>query len=643
MTKQIGVLSIALCLSAGSAIADTTADYSYNPVSFTAVNIKGGFWQPRMDTNRAVTIPYCFEKCEQTHRIANFEIAGGLKEGIFRGIRFNDSDVFKVMEGAAYSLMVHPDSKLDRYLEDLIAKVAAAQEGDGYLFTTRTIDPNKPAKSSGKTRWSYLAHSHELYNVGHMYEAAVAHYRATGRKTFLNIATQNADLIDKVFGPDKICDVPGHQEIEIGLCSLYRVTGEKRYLDLAKFFLDMRGRSDKRKRLYGKYSQDHVPAIKQTEAVGHAVRACYMYASMADVAALAGDKDYIKAIDRIWEDVVSKKIYITAGVGALRHGEAFGGPYHLPNAAYNETCAAIANAMWNHRMFLLHGDAKYMDIVELAIYNGFLSGISMKGDTFFYPNPLVADGKGKFNQGAPGRKGWFNCSCCPVNVARFLPSLPGYAYATKKNALYVNLFMSGTTDVEMDNTPVHITQKTEYPWNGKIELSVDPKEKKAFRLCIRIPGWTRGQPIPSDLYSTSTALGESTPTLSVNGKSKALEMENGFAVINRTWMKGDVVELDLPMPILRMKAHEAVKADAEKVALMRGPIVYCAESIDNNDQAYEISLPGNITLSADHRKGLLGGVTVITGKLPAGDVFTAIPYYSWNHRGTTKMSVWLRQ
>ncbi|HSH20764.1 MAG TPA: beta-L-arabinofuranosidase domain-containing protein, partial [Draconibacterium sp.] len=384
-------------------------DYPIQPVSSQNVELTDNFWSKRIAINRDVTIPYCFEKCEETHRIANFEIAGRLTEGTFEGIRFNDSDVFKIMEGAAYSLQQKYDSDLDEYLDDLIFKIAAAQEDDGYLYTIRTIKGDSAmTRWEGNERWKEVRnHSHELYNMGHMYEAAVAHYNATGKTSFLDIAIKNADLINFVYGPDKRHDAPGHQEIEIGLTKLYRTTGEKKYLELAQFFLDERGKSDIRdydnnnKWENGAYWQDHKPVIEQDEAVGHAVRAVYMYSGMADVAALTGNKQYIDAINKIWENVVDKKYYITGGIGAMYEGEAFGENYQLPNHAYNETCAAIANVFWNHRMFLMKGDSKYIDVLERTLYNAVLPGISFEGNTFFYPNVLEFDGKELFNQGAP--------------------------------------------------------------------------------------------------------------------------------------------------------------------------------------------------------------------------------------------------
>jgi len=429
------------------------SDYPIQPITFEKVAVTKGFWAERLETNRRSTLPACLKKCEETGCIHNFEVAGGLKDGGFQGIFFNDSDVFKIVEGAAYTLTMKPDPELAAYVDDLIAKFAAAQEDDGYLYTARTIGDPKYNYPGQEGRWSHCRDGHELYNVGHMYEGAVAHYQATGKRNFLDVAIKSADLVCEIFGEGEgqRIDVPGHEEIEIGLVKLYRVTGDKKYLDQANFFLEMRGRKDKRKELYGDNRQDQQPVKDQKEAVGHAVRAGYMYAGMADVAALTGDREMIDAADGIWENITSKKLYITGGVGGSRDGEAYAGNYELPNrTAYNETCAAIANVLFNHRMFLLHGDAKYMDVVERTIYNGFLSGVSLQGDTYFYPNPLSSDGRTKFNHDAGAeRSPWFGCSCCPSNIVRFVPSIPGYMYATKDDSLYVNLFATGIAEVEV--------------------------------------------------------------------------------------------------------------------------------------------------------------------------------------------------
>ena len=619
-------------------------DYPITPVAFTGVTFDDRFWLPRLTTNREVTIPYDFRKCEETGRIDNFAKAAGVMAGPHEGIFFNDSDVFKVVEGAAYSLSLHPDCNLDAYLDDLIAKIAGAQEDDGYLYTARTIDPGAmDPEREGLTRWSNLRVNHELYNVGHLYEAAVAHHQATGKRTLLDVAIRNAELIDSVFGPGKIRDVPGHEEIEIGLAKLYRVTGERRYLELAKFFLDQRGQPD-RGNLQSNYdnpgyTQDHLPVTEQREAVGHAVRAGYLYSGMADIAALTGDRAHIDALDALWTNVVAKRMYLTGGIGARHHGEAFGDDYELPNAkAYAETCAAVANALWNHRMFLLHGDAKYLDVAERTLYNGFLSGISLHGDTFFYANPLASDGEWPFNvRTGAVRYPWFECSCCPTNVVRLLPSLPGYAYAHRDGDLYVNLYVAGTATVATAAGGVTLTQDTDYPWSGAVKLTVDPPAESAFAIRLRIPGWARGEPVPSDLYRHLDASGAA-PSLRVNGAPADLELDRGFAVVRRHWRPGDVVELDLPMPVRRVVSHTGVAGNRGRVAVERGPLVYCAEGADNGGKALELTLPAAAALTATHDAGLLGGVTTIRG----GSI-TLIPYYAWSHRGAGEMTVWLQR
>ncbi len=612
-------------------------DYPIQPVEFFRVQLTDNFWSPRLETNRMVTIPYDFKKCEETGRIDNFSKAGKLLDGEFEGIRFNDSDVFKVIEGASYSLASHPDPELDQYLDNLIVKIAAAQEDDGYLYTTRTINPNKPAREAGDVRWSYLVHSHELYNVGHMYEAAVAHYQATGKKTLLNVAIKNADLICSVFGPGKRYDVPGHQEIEIGLFKLYRITGNNDYLDLAKFFLDQRGQSENHE-LYGEYCQDHIPVIEQDRPTGHAVRAAYMYSGMADAAALTGDPEYIHALNKIWQNTVYTKLYITGGIGSRYSGESFGEDYELPNlSAYNETCAAIANMLWNYRMFLLHGDAKYIDVFERTLYNGFLSGVSLDGNEFFYPNPLESDGYHK-------RSPWFDCACCPVNVARFLPSLPGYMYAVKNDTIYSNLFIASTAKLELPDNSLTIQQKSDYPWNGLINYTIDPEENKSFTLALRIPGWAINSPVPGDLY-TFTDQRLLKPEISINNCFINYTIKNGYALITRTWQKGDSIDLYLQMPVRKIESNIKVKENENKIALQRGPLVYCVEWIDNNNQARNLVIPQDTHFISNARPELLKGIHILSGaaktKNGQDQLLTAIPYYSWAHRGAGEMAVWI--
>jgi DUF1680 family protein len=621
-------------------------DYNVKPVPFNKVHLDDNFWTPRLDTNRKVTIPYAFMKCEETGRIRNFEKSAGLMEGKHEGIYFNDSDVYKIMEGAAYSLQVYPYTMLRLYLDKLITVMNAAQWEDGYLFTFYSIPQRQPEKL-----WTNIESIHEQYCVGHMYEAAVAHYQVTGEKAFLNVATKNADLICNTFNPDKRTDPPGHQEIEIGLCKLYRATGDEKYLNQAKFFLDQRGRKGNRGPignggLYGQYSQDHKPVTEQTRALGHSVRAAYLYTGMADVAALTGDMKYVDAIDAIWKDVVETKLYITGGIGAAGGHEGFGSPYELPNMiAYCETCASIANILWNHRMFLMHNDAKYIDVLERVLYNAALSGISMKGDLFFYPNPLQSKGQ-------HARSPWFGCACCPSNVARFIPSVPGYAYAYKNKDIYINLFISGQGLIETNNNKVKLTQKTEYPWKGKVQFSVEPDKIDTFTINIRIPGWARNQAVPSDLYQFQKNIDEKT-TIKINGKRTAFNIHKGFAGIKRKWQKGDTIELDLPMSVRRIIAHPNVKEDKDKFALQRGPIVFCLEWPDNDSKVLNLMIPDNSLLRTEYKPDLLNGVMIITGNAqvvkrtknggvsPARNKqFVAIPYYAWAHRGRGEMTVW---
>lgn len=611
-------------------------DYPVQPVPFTEVRLHDDFWAPRIETNWKVTIPYAFKQCEDTGRIDNFAIAGGLMEGQHKGsFPFDDTDAYKIIEGASYALAAASDPELDQYLDALIKKIAAAQEEDGYLYTCRTNGAEHLERWYGPERWTRLRGSHELYNAGHLYEAAAAHFLATGKRTLLEVAIRNADLVNKVFGPEKSREPPGHQIIEMGLCRLYRVTGEERYLALARFFLDMRGQEGRE--LWGEYNQDHAPVLDQDEAKGHAVRATYMYAGMADVAALTGDEDYLEAIDRIWENVVGKKLYLTGGVGARGNGEAFGDNYELPNmSAYCETCAAIGNVYWNHRLFLLHGEGKYIDVMERTLYNAFLSGISLDGRRFFYPNPLESVGHHE-------RSPWFGCACCPGNVTRFIASVPGYVYAHGNKEIYVNLFVEGEATVN----GVKLVQETRYPWDGHVRITVSPEEKKEFALLIRIPGWARNEPVPGDLYSF---MYESDEAVTVNGEE--LSIDDGYCRIEREWKNDEVIDLVLPMPVRRVVAHEKVKSDLGKVALQRGPLVFCAEWPDNDGHVLNLYLPDVMTLQSVFNKDLLGGVQVVNSQAVAlreseaglrkdMNLFTAIPYYAWAHRGKGEMAVWL--
>ena len=628
-------------------------DYPFRPVPFTAVHLDDIFWAPRLETNRAVTIPYAFGKCEESGRMDNFARAAAVLRGEsitnrkLPGFPFDDTDPYKVLEGASYALAVQPDPKIAAYLDHLIGLFAAAQEPDGYLYTIRTIDPQHPNGWDGPKRWlNDPQQSHELYDAGHLFEAAAAHYQATGETNLLNVATREADLLCQVFGPgtNQLHLWPGHEIVEMGLAKLYRVTGDRRYLDLARYFIDVRG-----SRPGGDdYHQSRIPPVDQTEAVGHAVRAGYLYSGMADVAALTGDRSYVHAIDTIWDNVVGKKLYLTGGIGSVPRTEGFGPDYSLPNrTAYCETCAAVANDFWNARLFELHGDARYADVFERTLYNGLLSGVSLDGTKFFYPNVLESDGTDE-------RSPWFGCACCPGNLTRFLPSVPGYVYAQRDRTIYVNLYAGGTADIKLDNgRAIKLTQETRYPWDGAVRITVTPDKESRFAIAVRIPGWARNEPVPGDLYRFSDTNTEPV-TLAVNGKPVSLKIENGHVNLNRSWKDGDTIELNLPMPVRRVVANKNVQADVNRVALQRGPIVFCAEWPDNpGGKVRNLLLPDGQTLTAQFEPTLLNGVETITGRafsmtkdadgrpMKTEQDFKAIPYFAWANRGKGEMEVWL--
>jgi DUF1680 family protein len=652
-----GILAISLTVAGvARCAAQQAADYPIRPVPAHHVRFDDVFWRPRLEVNRTVTIPYSLQTCEETGRIENFKVAAGTSDKKWTGhFGFNDSDVTKIIEGVAYSLMTHPDAKLDAYVDELIALIAAAQEEDGYLYTTWTArdkidDPKKIYCCYPKdAKWRELQHSHELYNLGHMYEAAAAHHEATGKTNLLEVATKSADLLVETFGAGKLEIPPGHPEIELGLVKLYRATGDQRYLDLARYFVELRGReTDDRPKLWGEYNQDHKPFREQDEAVGHSVRAMYLYAGATDVAALTGDKSLVAAVDNLWQNVAGKQTYVTGGIGAKGQGEAFGENYELPNrTAYCETCANLALCYWAHRMFLLHGKAEYIDVLERAAYNSVISGVSFDGKEFFYPNPLSS-------RGDYARSKWFDCSCCPTNLCRFIPSVPGYAYAVGDEGPYVNLFVEGTAELDVDGQKVTIEQTTKYPWDGKVEIAVTPAEGQEFTLFVRLPGWSRGEAWPSDLYSfLDRSNGQ--PRLTLAGKAVDVELADGYYRIKRVWKPGDTVMLELPMPVRRVIANEKVAADRGRVALLRGPLVFCIEGADvAGGKVRNLVLPDDAPLATEFRSDLLGGVQVMIGEaertekpdgLPATETvpFTAIPYFAWAHRGKGEMAVWLKR
>ena len=666
-----------LFLMAGTLTGLAQSGYPYTQVPFTSVKITPNtFWGDRIQAAREVTIPLAFSKCESEHRYKNFEMAAytlqhpghaGLQTpewdvSKFMGFSFDDTDVYKTIEGASYVLQTFPDEKLKAYIDSVLDVVAAAQEPDGYLYTARTINPAHPHQWAGKKRWEtedFL--SHELYNLGHMVDAACAHYQATGSTKFLNIAKRYADCVIKEVGPNagQACIVPGHQIAEMALARLYVITGEKKYLDEAKFLLDYRGKTGRK----DIYSQSDIPVVKQKEAWGHAVRAGYMYAGMADVAALLGDSSYIKAIDTIYENIVSRKYYLTGGVGARHQGEAFGADYELPNlTAYNETCAAISMVYLFERMFLLHGDAKYIDCLERTLYNGVISGMSVDGGKFFYPNPLSSDGHYRFNaDNTMTRQPWFGCACCPSNLSRFIPSMPGYMYGIKGSNLYVNLFAANTATIQVNGKDVTLEEATNYPWDGDISIKVLKNKAKAFNMLIRIPGWVLNEVVPSDLYTFSDDI-FSTYEVTVNGQRVDGELQNGYLVINRNWKKGDVVNIHFDMPVRTVVANPRVADDRGRVAVERGPLVYCTEWADNQGvNPHHLLLPRQPKFEVMPAYSILNtegnnkyfDVTAIAaqaqdvhvdrdGRIAAKDVSVKlIPYYAWNHRGAGKMDVWL--
>jgi hypothetical protein len=623
------------------------ADYPIKPVPFTSVKLTDNFWAPRIKRNASITIPIAFGYCESTGRVKNFEIAAGSDTGKFQTIYpFDDSDIYKIIEGASYSLQTFPDPKLERYLDTLITKIGRAQEPDGYLYTNRTIAEKHGGKGlhewAGKNRWEMdSVLSHELYNLGHLYEAAVAHYQATGKRTLLDIALKSADLVNKDFGYDRIKVYPGHQIIEMGLVKLYRVTGEKKYLDLARFFLDIRGPKGQ------VYNQANLKPVDQTEAVGHSVRATYMYSGMADIAAIENDTAFFNAITKIWENLVYGKMYLTGGIGATGGNEGFAEPFVLPNmTAYCETCASIGDIFFNHRLFLLHGQSKYIDVLEKTLYNSMLSGVSLSADRFFYPNPLESNGQHL-------RQAWFGCACCPSNVARFVPAIPGYIYAVTDKDLYINLFISNDANMLLGKRKVNITQKANFPWDGKVEINVNPETSGNFTLKIRIPGWARNEAIPGGLYKFMEINTEPIK-LSVNGKACDILPEDGYAVLSKKWVHGDKVEIEFPMPVRKVVANERIKEDIKKMAFQRGPVIYCAEWPDNNTgNVLNLVVKNDATIITEFIPSLLEGTQVIRtsgfqtrrgrdGKVESlrEEPVTLIPYALWNNRGAGQMMVW---
>ncbi|GLU43919.1 glycoside hydrolase family 127 protein [Allomuricauda sp. NBRC 101325] len=647
--KKIGIFTLLVlifsCKDQKTEVAqveEPQTGYKIEPVDIQNVKVTDEFWLPIIKRVQEKTIEYAIAKCEEEGRLDNFLIAGGQMEGEVKGaMPFDDTDVYKIIEGASNSLISSPNPALEKLVDSLVSIIKVGQEEDGYLTTWRTINPAKPpapwVEVKEGVRWDGLFMSHELYNAGHLYEAAVVHYKATGKRNFLDIAIKNADLMVKTFGDGegKIGAVPGHQIIETGLIKLYGVTNNKAYYDLAKYFLDNRGNPENHE-LFGWYSQDHVPVVEQDEVVGHAVRAVYMYAAMTDIAAIDKDTAYLKATNALWDNMVTKKMYITGGIGAEHEGEQFGDNYELPNlTAYSETCAAIGSVYWNHRLHNLTGDVKYFDVIERTLYNGLISGLSLDGQQFFYPNALESDGVYKFNRGECTRQSWFDCSCCPTNVIRFIPAMPGLIYSKAGNDLYVNLYASNEALVKLKDQDVLVSQSTSYPWDGKVRLAVNPEKEGEFAIKLRVPGWARNEVLPGGLYHFATQSDDQN-TISINGKKMNVMAENGYYTITRNWKEGDEIALEFPMTVREVQANPLVEEDKGKLSLEYGPLVYAVEEVDNKGNFDNIHVSTKDVFKVEMQPELLGGVNTISN-----ENLTAIPYYVWSNRGIGKMKVWL--
>ncbi|WP_277679812.1 glycoside hydrolase family 127 protein [Gracilibacillus dipsosauri] len=605
-------------------------------VSFTNVTILDGFWKDRFYDHQKTTLRASLDKCWQTGRIDNFSKAGGLMSGDFEGIFFNDSDVYKVLEGVAYSLANQYDSELECEADDIIDRIASAQEEDGYLMTYYTlVEP--------ENKWTDMD-KHEMYCGGHLIEAAIAYKHATGKDKLLGVACRLVDHYDTIFGPSKRHWVPGHEEIELALTKLYQETSEKRYLDLAIWLLEQRGRGLGEGAIWNKedwgpaYCQDD-QLVREIEKVkGHAVRAMYLYTAMSEVARLTEKEDYLAALDRVWENVITKNMYITGGIGSSHHNEGFTKDYDLPNeTAYCETCASAGMIFWNHRMNLLYEDAKYADIVETELYNGLLSGVSLDGRKFFYDNPLASNGQHH-------RVEWFGTSCCPTQLARFIPSIGNYLYSVSNDTLYINQFIHSKSNVTWNEKQVSITQKTNYPWDGKIDLQFDLQSESSFELAVRLPGWCNQY------------------RLLLNGELlEEYQSENGYVKINRVWHAEDRITLDLHMEVEKVYSSPAVRENVGKVALRNGPLVYAFEGVDHLNRDLErIFLSDSSHFTTKFDESILSGVSVIkSNALYVKDEclkeplyhsnkpdlipidIKAVPYYSWNNRGNGQMRVWL--
>ncbi|HEY2722134.1 MAG TPA: beta-L-arabinofuranosidase domain-containing protein [Chitinophagaceae bacterium] len=637
-------LLLFIAILASAKIFSQTPLEKFEFINFSQVNITDNFWKPKIDKVATVTMKACIYQTEiKTPRIRNFEKVARNDGEKFEGLYYDDSDVYKALEAMAYALKTHPDAELEAKADEWIEKIAAAQLPDGYLdtyFTLRDL----------KQRWTNIE-AHEDYNAGHLIEAAVAYYRVTGKRKLLNVAVRLANHIDSTFRLANKKWFSGHEEIELALVKLYKVTNDDRYLKLADWYLQQRGKGGIY--TYGKtwftpaYWQDLKPVKEQTEITGHAVRAMYLYTGTADVAANTGDNGYMNAMEKVWEDVVERNMYITGGIGSAGDNEGFSKDYDLPNEeAYCETCASVGMVLWNQRMCQLTGDSKYIDVLERSLYNGALDGLSLSGDHFFYDNVLASNGQ---NQ----RREWFGTACCPANIARLVTSVGNYIYGKSNDGLWVNLFVSSNTNIKMGNADLAVKMETNYPWDGKMKLNIDPSKKEKFKVYIRIPGWTQGKIVPGNLYMTHDNHSFN-PAITVNGKTAGYQLQNGYAVLETDWKKGDIIEFNFPMEIEKINAKGEVKMDNDRIALQRGPFVYCVEGADNKQNVWNLILPSNTNFTSVDYKVLDESVVALQAEVPSvianenGDgikienrKITAIPYYCWANRGANDMQVWL--
>ncbi len=640
---------------------------SLQQVQFNEVELNDNFWLPRLKIQKQVLVPFALKKTE--YSVENLRRVGAYLRGEtvtkrFEGLYYSSSDLFKVMEGVAYLLMLEKDAELERQMDEIIDVIAQAQAPDGYLYEHHMLPVHlrNPYnnRGTGETPYSKVRASHELYNMGHMYEAAIAYYKATGKRKFLDVAEKSARHINKVFfegdpaynGGKPVMEAPGHQEIELALVKMYQATGNKLYLDMAERFINIRG---SRRIAKDSYHQSHLPVREQREAVGHAVRATYLYSAMADIVAVTGDKTLLPALDAVWHDIVDRKMHITGGLGAVPGIEGFGPAYMLPNRdTYNETCSAIGNLLFNYRMFLMSRDAKYVDVAEIALYNNILAGVNLKGDKFFYVNPLQANNHKIFNHGYAGRSHWFATACCPSNLARLIPQLSGMVYSHTDSDIYCSFYIGSSAEIALKGGKVKLHQSTEYPFDGKVTIGVEPADKsEKFTLWVRIPSWLTKKFVPGELYYYAD--GKSLNyTLLVNDEVVTAEAVNGYVPITRKWRKGDKIKLTLPMMLRETKAIDKVEADRNRFCLTRGPLVLCAEEADNEHDVVGYYSKGYLRMAATGRyeTGVLKGIPYYTVDASAIDkdgkevdaALTLLPYYAWNNRGDLKaMNVWFAE